>query len=277
MSPKEIIESGILEEYVMGTLPEKESIEITRMCLEHPAIAAEVQAIEAALMQSFSAPVKPEWKKDILSSLESTTVNITDINQNNGSGNTDGKIIPITSNKSQKWFWAAASFAGLFIISAAANFMLLNKNQTLAQELTDTQVKLMNETEEKGIFAAKYDKVEMDYQYLFDPNLKRIEMKGTPAFTNLSCMLYWNPTTGEVICSGVSYLPELNSQQDYQLWAIVDGKPQSAGMLTMGGPTRMSDAFSAQAFAVTIEPEGGSESPTLEKMVVVGAVESKII
>jgi hypothetical protein len=276
VSPKEIIESGILEEYVIGVLPDIESEEITRLSLEHPEIMAEIRMIENALVQSFSAPVNPEWKKDVLSALkEAPVVPI------QGVSATDPKVIPITGlsekqEKSQKWFWAAASFGGLFIISAAANFYLLTKNQSLAQELTDVKVSLSKETEEKSVFAANYKKSQDDYQLLFNPDIMRIEMAGTPAFAGNSSVLFWNPESGEVIWDG-SNLPKLNTDQQYQLWAIVDGKPQNGGMLTSGTPAKMLDAVSAQAFAVTIEPNGGSESPTLDKMVVFAAVGTKTI
>lgn len=275
VNPKEIIESGILEEYVMGILPEAEAQEITQLCAIYPEIENEVRSIETALKNSFSVPVSPNWKQGILAALE-------DSSKNNESQADTGKVISMHSpsqhnnNKSRKWFWAAASFAGLFLISAATNFMLLSKNQSLTEELTVTKVKLMNASEEKSVFAAKYNQAQQDFEALFSPDFKRIEMKGTPAFDNMSCVLYWNSGTGEVICSGVSYLPELNAQQQYQLWAIVDGKPQNGGMLEYGKPSRMLDAFSAQAFAVTIEPIGGSESPTLDKMVVVASVDKTI-
>ena len=276
MNPKEIIESGILEEYVIGILPDIESEEITRLSLEHPEIIDEIRMIENALVQSLSAPVRPEWKKDVLSALKESAVLST-----KGPSAADPKVIPITGHpekqeKSQKWFWAAASFGGLFIISAATNFFLLTKNQSLAQELTEVKVNLSKETEEKSVFAANYKKSQDNYQLLFNPDVVRIEMAGTPAFAGNHSVLFWNPGSGDVIWDGSS-LPKLNTDQQYQLWAIVDGKPQNGGVLTSGTPTQMLDAISAQAFAVTIEPNGGSESPTLDKMVVFAAVDTKTI
>ena len=73
-------------------------------------------------------------------------------------------------------------------------------------------------------------------------------------------------------------LPKPETGKQYQLWAIVDGKPVDAGMITMTeGDTslhRMKDFESAQAFAITLEKEGGVPSPTLSELYVLGSIGS---
>lgn len=272
MNVKEIIESGILEEYVLGTLSDREAEEITRLCAENPVLASEVEAIEATLLQAFSAPVDAKWKQEILGTISREP----ELKVHTEIPAPDPKIIPIAGPEKagsipQKWFWAAASFAGLFILSAAGNFYLLTQNQSLHDELTEVRVKLGGEMEEKTVFAASLKKTQEEYNLLFNPDFSRIKMDGTPAFAANHSVLYWNPKSGEVIWDGSS-LPALSAGEQYQLWAIVDGKPQNGGVLTARTPAKMLETFSAQAFAVTIEPKGGSESPTLDKMVVFAPV-----
>jgi anti-sigma-K factor RskA len=63
--------------------------------------------------------------------------------------------------------------------------------------------------------------------------------------------------------------------KQYQLWAIVDGKPVDAGMIDLNQPIvfqQMKTINSAQAFAVTIENVGGSATPSLETMCLLGNV-----
>ena len=282
MNPKEIIESGILEEYVMGLLPDKKkegadeicAETIAQMCLTHPEIAAEVEAIEAALLNTYAVPVNPEWKNEILASLDKESQD--DVGNEGG-----GRVIDITSSsiaqsqgtKSRTWFWAAAAFAGLFVISGVTNFILLHKNNSLSDELAQTRTELKNETDEKSVFAASYKQSQQDYQQLFNPDIQRVVMQGTPDFAGKLSVVYWNPNSGEVLWDASS-LPQLGADEQYQLWAIVDGKPQNAGVMTSDKPLKMLNATSAQAFAVTVEPKGGSEIPTLDKMVVVAPVAS---
>ncbi len=72
-------------------------------------------------------------------------------------------------------------------------------------------------------------------------------------------------------------LPKTDEAHEYQLWALVDGRPVSLGIFGSSENAKeavkqMEAIEKAQAFAVTIEPRGGSVNPTMEKMVVMGAI-----
>ena len=72
-------------------------------------------------------------------------------------------------------------------------------------------------------------------------------------------------------------LPAPPAGKQYQLWALDKGKPVDAGVLaavTAAGDSlqQMKDIASAQAFAMTIEPRGGSVNPTLSTMTVMGQI-----
>ena len=69
----------------------------------------------------------------------------------------------------------------------------------------------------------------------------------------------------------------LPAGKQYQLWALDKGKPVDAGVLTVATATgegiqHMKDVASAQTFAMTVEPAGGSVNPTLATMTVVGNI-----
>lgn len=86
--------------------------------------------------------------------------------------------------------------------------------------------------------------------------------------------VFWDQDSKEVLLA-VNQLAKLDHENDYQLWAIGDDVPVGIGLvdpLSIRGLQTMKLASSDQAFAITIEPKGGSESPTLEKLVVLGEV-----
>ncbi|MET0432930.1 MAG: anti-sigma factor, partial [Cellulomonas sp.] len=61
------------------------------------------------------------------------------------------------------------------------------------------------------------------------------------------------------------------ADQVYQLWVMRDGAPVSAGTtgVTDGTLQIRTDAYrTGDALALTVEPEGGSEQPTSEPVVV---------
>lgn len=70
-------------------------------------------------------------------------------------------------------------------------------------------------------------------------------------------------------------LPDLGAGQDYQLWVVAaDGSVRSAGVLADEDGTASSlvqDESGGVGMAVTVEPSGGSEQPTSDPVVVLGA------
>ena len=70
-------------------------------------------------------------------------------------------------------------------------------------------------------------------------------------------------------------LNSLGGEYDYQLWAIGPDGPVGIGLVNPGERftlQQMQAVAEAGSFAITIEPKGGSQSPTLEKLVVLGEV-----
>jgi len=67
----------------------------------------------------------------------------------------------------------------------------------------------------------------------------------------------------------VAGLPKLQANQTYQVWLIADGKPVSAGLLTVDENgqgvvivTSGESINSFQSLGISVEPEGGSPQPT---------------
>ena len=77
----------------------------------------------------------------------------------------------------------------------------------------------------------------------------------------------------------VDKLPAPPEGMQYQLWALVGGKPVDAGMLPLTTSQENASAFvpmkdipQAELFAITLEKAGGVPAPTLDQMFVAGAV-----
>ena len=113
-------------------------------------------------------------------------------------------------------------------------------------------------------------------QVITDANTVRITLKGTDKSPASMALIYWNKETKSVYLD-IKALPPTAADKQYQLW-FIDPKngPVSAGVfdLKTGELLKMTDAPDAAAFAVTLEPLGGSVNPTLDQMYVVGNVSS---
>jgi anti-sigma-K factor RskA len=105
---------------------------------------------------------------------------------------------------------------------------------------------------------------------------KMIKLAGTKQAPKASMMVAFNPAKKEVMIDMAAMeMPANDAEHQYQLWAMVDGKPVDLGVFDMvaddDGMKRMKAIEDAQAFAVTLEPRGGSKSPTMEQMMVIGS------
>lgn len=106
-----------------------------------------------------------------------------------------------------------------------------------------------------------------------DPNTRFIKLKGVK--DSSSMLITWNPEKKQLwINKKASVLPVNDKGHQYQLWAIRKLKPISLGVFDVRKADsimeRMSSIDRATAFAVTLEPRGGSGKPTLKQMVVMG-------
>lgn len=106
--------------------------------------------------------------------------------------------------------------------------------------------------------------------FMADGATKTVQLEGQSFAPKSEAMVYWNQQSAKVYVSTAG-LPVINDNQSYQLWALVDGKPVDAGVFNSEKELQAGKKiFQADAFAVTIEPKGGSDQPTLSKLCVLG-------
>jgi len=171
------------------------------------------------------------------------------------------------------WF-AAASFVGMLAASYLANDYYNNWR--------DAEGKLSSYRSDKDQLAGELEaqKASMkqlaDYNNMFrKPSIKFIELQGKPISPKSNCMICWDKESKQVIVTYAN-MPKPPEGKQYQLWAILDGKPVDLGVIDMKeaekGVAHMKNLSRGQAFAITLEKAGGSESPTLEQMYVFGNI-----
>ena len=98
---------------------------------------------------------------------------------------------------------------------------------------------------------------------------KLMELNGTAAVPGASAKLAYNQTGHAMVMT--SGLPTPPAGKEYQLWFIVADKPPMRGKTfstDSHGKGMMEDqlpdvALKSAIFAVTLEPQGGSASPTM--------------
>jgi hypothetical protein len=259
MNSKDYISSGILESCILGTATPEEMIEMEKLSSEHPEIKFELLEIEKALFHyserhSVTPPVG--MKEAILAEISKITNENPKISKIQSGG-----IKIINEDRPRKnSYWAIAASL-LLLISLSGNVYFLSKSDKIENTLSAIAKTNNVLNDSLQAIVANYKQAQNDMEILKDPMYKIVELKGMKVAPDAKAMVCWCPMDKKVYVE-IDKLPAPPSGMQYQLWAIVDGKPVSVGMLSISaGLHRMTDVENAQAFAVTLEKQGGSPSP----------------
>ncbi|MBD8082361.1 anti-sigma factor [Chryseobacterium caseinilyticum] len=273
MNTQEYISSGILEAYILGTATQEES-GILECVMSHNAQVREAFEETQKILEDLATAqaVKPadELKDKIWLKISQTEKEVIPLSVDNQ----QTKTIPlpaelhIESDATSKSLWSKLSVAAsvLLVISLGANLFWMTKSSekddqiiAMRNQQNDTDKKIKNINDKLGLIT--------------NPDLQKIVLAGVETHPDSKAVVFWDKTNTKVYLN-VQNLPDAPSGKQYQLWAIADGKPVSAGMYTKDKDTRiaLSEIPKAQAFAITLEQEGGSAAPTMENMYVMGTV-----
>ena len=254
MKIEEYISSGIVELYVMGLCSEEEKQEINSLRKQSPALEKAIREFESVLetkmQQNISLP-DADTDKKILADLETlnTNASISSIEKKNG------KYIRIRS------LLAAAAVA----IIIAGGYFIFSLNNKI-KKLEKGQV---------GVNNTSPTLPENDYKIMLDPKITPVAMYGVGTHAICRCTMFWDKKTGKVYII-IHHLPLSSSNKDYQLWAMVDGKPVSVGIVQDEIRGRFIEMQGvpggATSFIVTLEKAGGEQSPTLEETYLSGRI-----
>ena len=156
------------------------------------------------------------------------------------------------------------------------SFFLLSQLRT--NQSTLASVRSRNDSLKTVAGKLKADQAQSDQTValLSQPTLKRIELKGNEKAPGGDLLIFWSAATQQVAVN-VKSLPPLPSDKQYQLWALVDGKPVDAGVFDVNSSTTQSlnrSIARADAFAVTVEKRGGSPAPTMTTLLAVSPVKA---
>lgn len=277
---KSYIESGILELYVLGQLSAEENISVEAMAAQYPLVSAEISAIEIAMeAYALENAIEPsdELGDKILARFTSTNETVVNKTQD------EPKIIPLyeganDDRKIKTLSYALVACIALLVVSVVSLYTLNNKLNTAHEQIAN----LSTEKEQfvRTVSKLKFDNSGMENRIAMTKSNEwsTVKLAGVKDSPNAEMLVYWNKTNKNILINyNAIDLPKTDKSHEYQLWALVDGKPVSLGVFggdeTATAAIKQMDAIEkAQAFAVTIEPMGGSVNPTMDKMVVMGAI-----
>ena len=275
MNTQEYIQSGIIESYVLGMASPAEAAELEQLCLQYPEIKQALTnfelALEAnALTNAVASP--PKLKDQIFTALQSEFIaEKNNTVQNTKAFSTPLQEVPVVKMNQPSRFLAAASIV-LLVISGGMNIYFYSKFKETTQQYQALVLEKNTLQANNQIMQTKSLDMFNSMQMMTDPKMQKVSMPGIAGKEMNYATVFWDMKSKDVYILP-NKLPQPTSGKQYQLWAIVDGKPVDAGVLNdCAGLCKMKNIPAASMFAITLEKSGGSETPTLSEMYVAGKV-----
>lgn len=254
MDIKAYIESGILEQYVLGKVTETERLEVEQYATQYPEIKAEIEAIEIALEEFAMAQRVPPMP-----------------------GGIDKIMARIEEPPAPKHFSTSniGAIISLLLLAALAIYQF-TKLRVLEQENQESKLRIDNLIAERDLCNTSLRQLNIKTNLLRAEGNIPVAVKGLAEFEEAIVNVHWNRVSKESYLDIVK-LPAPARGKQYQLWAIIEGKPTDMGPLDRELTT---DNFitithfeeAVQAFAISEEPLGGSPDGNPSKVIMVGPV-----
>jgi len=256
---KAYIESGVIESYVLGMAEAQEAAELEQLSRQHPEIRKAIDGFEAALeQQALSGAIAPpvQIKEQLLITLADEFMK-----------EEESSVIAFG------WFrYMAAASVILLMVSAALNVYFYTQFRSTSTAYQALLVEKNTLFADNQTIQTKALELYSNMQMMSDPTFQKISLTGLKGKENSLATIFWDSKSKDVYLLP-NKLPQAAADKQYQLWAIVDGKPVDAGVIdACAGLCKMKNIPNASMFAITLEKKGGSPTPTLAQMYVAGKV-----
>lgn len=251
---KDYIESGILELYVAGILTAKENEEIAKIISLHKEIEQEVVNIENEVI-NLTRLTAPQTTSNTFNKITSKINN--------------PKVIQLESKKTN-WFtslgWAAS------LIFATAFIYQFDKNNTLENTVIETTI--VNQKLE-----VQLNDIQEIESILRNETLTTVALNAQNNF-NAFAKVYWDKNQQKIHLD-IKGLPEPPEGKVYQVWSLTLNPltPTSIAILDRSNKNNsniytINNPNASEAFGITLEPDGGSTTPTMNQLHVLGVAKT---
>lgn len=274
----EYIASGILESVTLGLASPQEVQEVSCLSKIYPEIQAEFIRVqkrcEEMMLENAQAP-DPSVRASLLKTIAETP------QEKASDKKEEAKIIAMNTalevnGVSPMWkMMAAASL--ILTIGVCALWFLSNREVKRLDNVMASMEKdqLKNEQILQAMIVEK-DHLQTVQEVLAAESLRTVKMTGTAMEPEATVKVMWSKDMKKAVMHAEKITPPPANMQ-YQLWVIADGKPVSVGLFNYDEVEQMTEPFDVNAqnitaFAITLEKMGGSPTPTMEKMVVMGPI-----
>jgi len=262
MDEKQYIASGNLELYVAGLLSEKENLEIHTLANEYEEVLTEIEEIEGALLAltKTTSPGLPHGFAIVKKKIDVDN---------------ETKVVDL-KKKDINWSWYIGWAASVAL--AIGLFTMYTQNRDLQSQIEVANQENQKLEEQIADSDASLEKSKTLLNTIRDKNITVVPLGGQAVSPTSYAKAYWNKEEQKVFIDAKG-LPEPPEGMVYQVWSLKLSPltPTSLGLLDNFESDEnmvftLFNTNESEAFGITLEPAGGSESPNLEQLYTLGAV-----
>ncbi|WP_347372713.1 anti-sigma factor [Aequorivita sp. Q41] len=263
MNTEEIIASGKLEMYVCGALPHEEAIEVEAAIANNEAVRREVEQIEKSLIhlaENVAPPMHAMTWTQILNAIRNY------------------KNIGDTKVKTLNWAaitgWAAA------ILFMGGILWMLQQNNDLNNSLQITSTENTVLKEDKNVIENQLVANTKILDVLRSKEYQTYTLPGNQAVAPEAFAKVYLDKKNNIAYIDVKGLPTPPPGKVYQVWSLKMEPltPTSVGLIAAeneageNGIYKFENFPDPEAFGITLEPAGGSKTPTLSQLYTLGTI-----
>ena len=239
------LDTDLLEKYLLGTTTPEESMQVERYIAMYPEVRKtydELQENLETFAKMYALKTPEGLKARILNRIKA---------QNTG------------RRKFQRYAVAASIAALLF---AGSSYFFWNQNQNLQDEnvIVNNRIRTLEEDMKEQL-----EDVRNQFIVLNNPQTKKYAVNGNKKAKELKAVAYINPVK-KLSYINVRNLSNLPDNQCYQMWAEVNGEMVNLGVIKSVDDKDhlrpLPYAENAVSY-ITIEPQGGNDTPTVKNIV----------
>lgn len=265
----------------MGTNSKQEMQEVECMSSIYPELKEEINAIEKSLeeyVKSIAVTPPKSVKTNLLNAIKDIEQEkVLSINKVTETPRKEQEKAPVIRLNYYKYL-SAASVLLLIVFTG----LYISKNSSyseLESQLSKVKESSKIESEQNNLKLNELEKSLANnlnqQELILNAKTKAINLAGTPVSPESKVRVYWNSEMQKMVLIKDN-LPTPSIEKQYQLWAIADGKPVDLGVLAKEDNTIATtvnvNIENIQAFAITLEENGGKPTPNLEQLYVIGNV-----
>lgn len=272
----EYIASGILESVTLGLASQQEVQEVACLSKIYPEIREEFVRVqkrcEEMMLETAVAP-NPSVRAAVLKSIAA-------IPQDNPETKPEATIVSLHATPEIKGvspMWKMMAAASLILTLGVGTLWVISNREV---KRMDSQLASMENENRKNdqvlqALVLEKDHLQSVQDVLAHQSTQMVMMTGTEKEPDATVKVMWSTDMKKAVMHADKIAPPPADMQ-YQLWVIADGKPVSVGLFNYDEVEQMTEPFDVNAqnitaFAITLEKRGGSPTPTMENMVVMGA------